>query len=399
MNNNKKIAVFYDGYKPFHETKDPGQIPIGLNEIGFDTSLITLNKKDLNDYKAPFQIIPISSFDKIGDVAKSFDVFIVYSWLGWRFNGLIKEIKKLNKKIIIKSDSDGTLGGVFEPKSKPFYIKNVIKHPFSRTTLVYFTKIIAPNFQKSIYKKIIEQIEIVDAVVIESPDAANNLSFFLTKNGRPDLINKIHIIPNPVTPDLINSEIETKENIVISIGRWNDIGPKNPEGLVQTLNKFLSFKTNWKAVIIGPGENVIEMYMKKFKISNNIRQRINITGSLPHEKIKDYLLKSKIFFMPSRWESFGIAAAEALCCGCTVVGSPIESLRYLTNQGFSGNVSYSLDKDALFGTLVYESNKWENNEIDYIRTANYWRKKLNRQSIAKEFIRIIQENEEKSNDE
>jgi len=99
--------------------------------------------------------------------------------------------------------------------------------------------------------------------------------------------------------------------------------------------------------------------------------------------------KSKIFFMPSRWEGFSIAASEGVCCGCTVVGSPLESLRYLTMQGFSGNVSYSLDVDAMFGALVYEANKWESNEIDYINISNYWREKLNRQSIAKQFAKII----------
>ena len=261
------------------------------------------------------------------------------------------------------------------------------QRPFSRTTLGYIKRIIVPTYQKNEYKKRIEQIEIVDTVVIESPDAAINLSFFLAKNGRPDLINKIRVIPNPITPDIINSRIEGKENIVVSIGRWNDVVQKNPEGLVNVLKKFLYLESNWEAFIIGPGEKVIEGYMKD--ISTSVRQRINITGPLGHEKIKDYLLKSKIFFVPSTGESFGIAAAEGVCCGCTVVGSPLESLRYLTMQGFSGNVSYSLDVDAMFGALAYEANKWESNEINYIRVANYWREQLNRQSIAKQFAKII----------
>jgi glycosyltransferase involved in cell wall biosynthesis len=381
-----KSVIFFHDYKPLHETKDPGQIPIGLNEIGINASLITLKKKELLNYNSPFSLIQIQSLNEIGNAVQSFDTVIVYSWLDPSFNNLIREIKKRDKKIIVKSDSDGRLGLTTEPKgrSSPYYMK---QKPFGRVTLGYIKRIIVPNYQKNEYKKRIEQIEIVDAVVIESPDAASNLSFFLTKHGRPDLIDKIRVIPNPVTPDIINSRIEGKENIVVSIGRWDDIGQKNPEGLVNVLKKFLYLKSNWKAFIIGPGEKVIEVYMKD--ISTSIRQRINITGPLGHEKIKDYLLKSKIFFMPSRWEGFSIAASEGVCCGCTVVGSPLESLRYLTMQGFSGNVSYSLDVDAMFGALVYEANKWESNEIDYINISNYWREKLNRQSIAKQFAKII----------
>ena len=125
-------------------------------------------------------------------------------------------------------------------------------------------------------------------------------------------------------------------------------------------------------------------------IPNSLKERIHITGAIEHEKIKNYLLRSKIFFMPSQWESFGIAAAEAVCSGCTIVGSPLESLRYLTMEGFSGNVSYSLDHHALVGALLYESNRWENDEIDYLKIAEFWRKKLNRQSIAQEFLNIIE---------
>jgi len=382
-----KSVIFYDGYMPLHETKDPGQIPIGLNEIGINASLITLKKKELLNYNSPFSLIQIQSLNEIGNAVQSFDTVIVYSWLGASYNNLIKEIKKRDKKIIVKSDLDGRLGIITEPKNRYYMKQNMKQRPFSRTTLGYIKRIIVPNYQKNEYKKRIEQIEIVDAVVIESPDAASNLSFFLTKHGRPDLIDKIRVIPNPVTPDIINSRIEGKENIVVSIGRWDDIGQKNPEGLVNVLKKFLYLKSNWKAFIIGPGEKVIEGYMKD--ISTSVRHRINITGPLGHEKIKDYLLKSKIFFMPSRWEGFSIAASEGVCCGCTVVGSPLESLRYLTMQGFSGNVSYSLDVDAMFGALAYEANKWESNEIDYINISNYWREKLNRQSIAKQFAKII----------
>jgi hypothetical protein len=32
---------------------------------------------------------------------------------------------------------------------------------------------------------------------------------------------------------------------------------------------------------------------------------------------------SKIFLSSSRYESFGLASAEALACGCTVVGAPM----------------------------------------------------------------------------
>ncbi len=383
-----KIAFISDNYYPIFETKDFAPIVLELNELGFSATLITIKKEELNNYQAPFPLIQVSNLNEIVNAAKEFDVIVTYSLFGWRFADFIKEIKKLNKILIIKSDSDGRVRGAREPKTlEGFYHLKSLK--LDKIGLKYFIKAFIPSVQTYIYKKILQEMEAANAITIESPDAANNLSFFLAKNNRPDLITKIKVIPNPVTPDIINSEINFKENAVVAIGRWNSALQKNPQKLIQSLNKFLIFKKDWKAIIIGSGENIIKKYVKN--LDNSVKDRIIITGPIKHDDIKNHLLKSKIFFMPSRWESFGVAAAEALCCGCTIVGSPIESLRYLTMQGFSGSTSYSWDEDAFWGSLVYESNKWEKGEIDYRKTADFWRKKLNRQSIAKEFINVIQE--------
>jgi len=117
-----KSVIFFGGYMPLLETKDPGQIPIGLNEIGINTSLITLKQKELLNYNSPFPLIQIQSLNEIGNAVQPFDTVIVYSWLKPSFNNLIKEIKKRDKKIIVKSDLDGRLGIITEPKNR-YYMK------------------------------------------------------------------------------------------------------------------------------------------------------------------------------------------------------------------------------------------------------------------------------------
>jgi len=384
------VCMFFDLYQPFHEYKDPGQILLGLKEIGVDAAMVTFKKGELTNYKSPFpliQILPSSKGRELAGAIEPFDVAIIYSWLSPNYNFIVEIAKSLNKSVIIKSDSDGRFGATRHPKNRSIVLK-VKSSPFSRASAGYIRRLIFPSIEKKQERKRIEQIALSDAVVIESPDAAQNLSFLLFRNGRGDLIKKIHMIPNPVTPDFVNSEIRDKGNTVVSISRWEDKAQKNPEGLIMTLRNFLGFKENWNAIIIGSGDNIIRTCMKN--LPSSIQERVSTTGILDHTKIKDYLLRSKIFFMPSRWESFGIAAAEALCCGLTLVGSPIESLRFLTMQGFSGNVSYSWDPDALCGSLIFEANRWEKGEVDYINIAEFWRKKLNRQSIARQYWKIIE---------
>ena len=52
-----KISVFFDLFCPFHELKDPGQIPLGLMDIGIDSGVITTTKKELESYNPKFPLV------------------------------------------------------------------------------------------------------------------------------------------------------------------------------------------------------------------------------------------------------------------------------------------------------------------------------------------------------
>ena len=49
-----KISVFFDLYAPFHENKDPGQIALGLLEVGTDAGVLTVSKPELANYNPEF---------------------------------------------------------------------------------------------------------------------------------------------------------------------------------------------------------------------------------------------------------------------------------------------------------------------------------------------------------
>ncbi len=59
-----KISVFFDVYCPIHELKDPGQIPLGLMEVGVDATVITVAKPELADYRPKFDVVqkPLDEF-------------------------------------------------------------------------------------------------------------------------------------------------------------------------------------------------------------------------------------------------------------------------------------------------------------------------------------------------
>lgn len=383
-----KIAFYFHDFKPFHLYKDPGLIPIGLKEKGFDTSMITLEKKELENFNPPFDLIQIKNSSEISRL-KDFDAFIVYSWLNHRNTYFIELLKNLGKIVIVKADSDGRIGSFRGPK-KRFENLFFMRPPSWKIPLRFLKRFFAIGYATIDFLQL-KQFELADFIVIECPEAAQNLSFFLSEYGRSDLAKKIRVIPNPVTEDISNLVVndKEKENIVVSVGRWEDFIQKNTKTLIRSLTKFLELKSSWRVILIGSGESILRSYLSKVPL--DISKRISIVGVVPHDEIKKYMVRSRIFFMPSRFEGFGIAAAEAVCCGCSIVGTPIESLRFLTMQGFSGSVASSFDINAIVGTLMYESERHERGDVDCKSISEFWRVKLNKNHIAEEYKKILLE--------
>ena len=380
---NNSIIIFNYLYEPFYEYKDTGQYIIGLKEIGVDVLLITVKKKNLENYQPNFKIIKEEA-----DKLLSFNYWqrqpvknIIYIAYKTSFDKkIIRILKKAGKKIIFKLDSDGAL-------LPPIY--NIKSQRFKAEVLKIIPRLIKwylPPFNKINALNFINTLNLADSLIIESPQAAENLKKSLIYWNRKEVIKKINIIPNPVqTENLFEIEkIKNKENIITAVGRWDDIKQKNTIKAMKTISEFTNLKKDFKAYIIGSGEKITKKLIKYNKTEN-----IEILGPLPHHKVIEVLSKTKLFFMPSRWEGFPIAAAEAVTMGCSIVGTPIPALQYLSQNGFSGTISKDFSIKSLLEALIKDSEKWVAKKYKAEQIALYWRKKLNRKTIALKILKII----------
>jgi glycosyltransferase involved in cell wall biosynthesis len=381
-----KISVFFDIYRPIHETKDPGQIPLGLMEIGINSGIITVTKKDLSSYQPKFSFAQQSQAE-LNDTEfwrkNDSDAIIAYPLQGPSYSPLIEKMKLAKKKVLLKFDSDGRIAFPLQrhyhriPLRERLTIKNLVSDVWWYLPF----KSLKQRKHAGVAAETIKQIELSDGAIIESPDALSNLNFFLAYWGRSDLIKKNHFIPNPVTPEFVEGQVGAKENIVVSHGRWDDFTVKNTFIMMETIVEFLQNRLDYRAVIFGSGTELIKSSIKD--VPQEVADRISISGYVEHEKVKDILRNAKVLFVPSRWESFSIAAAEAVCTGCSIVGTPVEALRYQSMQGFSGSISATFDKKAILAALLQDANKWDQGKYDQEKIAAYWRPILNRKSVAK----------------
>lgn len=375
-----KSAIFFDAYKPFHVTKDPGLIALGLNRLGCSTILITQSKEELRGYSPPFRVVTVEK-EKFTEAAfwRGIDVEVVicYTWLVQDYNTILAAIRESGKKIAVKADSNGRLG---------YPVASRYRAP--RLKASWVGKALYSVFRVKGKK---EQIELADVVLIESPKALDNACKFLTYWGRPDLTSKFCFVPNPVTDEISNSVIPTKQNTVISVGRWDDRAQKNTPIMLKCCKSFLAGHPDWRCRIVatlGHGKDSVEKSVSKW--NSALKERLEVLGPLDHHNEMTRLLgESRILFMPSNWESFGISAAEAVCMGCTVVGTPLEPLDFLVAGGLSGTLAKDFAFESLMQALAFDASKHKQGTYDPIEIAAYWRPRLSIREVASRIYELV----------
>jgi glycosyltransferase involved in cell wall biosynthesis len=375
-----RIAVL-DYYHSAVEFKDPGQITLGLGEAGADVFLIPLNPMG-PDEQAPFRIERADPRRDEFWAHADADVVLFFSRLDPRWTALVERIKAHGKTVIVKADSDGTLGYPLVPN----YLRTL---SVTRDPIGWMLRNVKWRLPvKRFVAQKIEQIARADAVIFESPGALRNATRVLAYWGYHHLVDRLHCVPNPVAPDILEAPLRPKENVIVAIGRWQDEGAKNTGVLVRVLADFLRRRPDYRSVILGPGADRVTRRARS--LAPSIQARMDIRGSVERPDVARVLSAARICLVPSRMESFHIAAAEALCMGCSVVVTPVESLEYLSARGFSGTVAGGFGPEPVLSALGDDVTKWERKEYDPRHLAHHWRSKLSRRTVAQAIVKIAE---------
>lgn len=84
-----------------------------------------------------------------------------------------------------------------------------------------------------------------------------------------------------------------------------------------------------------------------------VRDRVIFRGSQSREQLPDYYSAADVCTVPSRYESFGLVAVEAMACGTPIVASRVGGLQFTIRDGQSGLLVPHSDPVALSDALAH----------------------------------------------
>jgi glycosyltransferase involved in cell wall biosynthesis len=124
-----------------------------------------------------------------------------------------------------------------------------------------------------------------------------------------------HTVPAAIDALEFDKYERTKDIDIIAAGSL--IPLKQYDVFVEIVSELQKSLLSAKAVLIGDGPERIEL--ERMIKNLGLKEKVLITGELPHKQVLGYMQRAKLFLHPSAYEGFGVVCLEALYAGAQVI--------------------------------------------------------------------------------
>jgi glycosyltransferase involved in cell wall biosynthesis len=145
-------------------------------------------------------------------------------------------------------------------------------------------------------------------------------------NHREAYRDRLHRIYNAIGPSIASCNdvrmqygIPKNMKLLLNVGRL--AAQKNQSILLHLLQRI----PNAFLLLVGAGELRRDLFAEAVVLG--VADRVQFTGEVPAEQVAAILRQADLFLLPSIYESFSLAAVEAMHCGVPVIASDLPCLR------------------------------------------------------------------------
>jgi hypothetical protein len=365
--------------------RDNGVLCLALRNLGVDARFVALGSPIVRN-DVPLILGELEDFhNPVWWKQWAPDGVILNSWGVPRYEGVARAIRATGAKLVIRLDSDGfksprvdfiryvtSLYTYFRDAQKPFPMLNALGRA------ICFRAI--PALQD---RPMCLHLSHADILLIESPLGKQTLAGYLRRIGKLELAEKLRVVPHLIKDGFRYDPTIPKAPTVVCVARW-DAWVKDAPLLMRVLERALAANEDYTAKIIGPGTSSFEQWQRR--IAPQLAERIQILGAIPNDELHDHYLRARIILFTSRSEGFPLAAAEAVSCGCSVVGpGKLPGICYLASES-SGTVALKRTRGYLCDALGAEMDLWRVGARDPQRISDVWVPRVAASAVARQIL-------------
>lgn len=227
-----------------------------------------------------------------------------------------------------------------------------------------------------------------DVIACVSPKAAEHYKKLCLIYGGKHLADRIKVIPHAVESRFRFCGGQKRKQVAC-VGRWQDVWQKRPWLLMEVIGSLVATDEGISVVIAGNATAELETW--HHSLPEIQRDRVLVQGRVNRDELAVILAESQVFYSPSSFESFGIAAGEALCSGCSVIAGrsvSMASFEWFVSEN-SGTLADTDDAGGHLQTLQSELANWQSGDRKPERIAATWCARLHADRVAESVIRCF----------
>lgn len=326
------------------------------------------------------------------------DVAVVVTW--HRMPGVLRAIREAGTKVAAFADSEGRIGtrrhwGYHFERHWHYLDGPAAKARFAvrwlRDRLGERWRGRYPEDELAV-----QSTRASDVVAIGHEEGRRLFVEVLEANLAPELAERVVVVPFTVGESVFRLDVpEEKEDHIVGVGRWDD-PQKHAPRLAKALDRFFVRRSSTKVELFGRGASEEEAegdapFAPFAAVAARHPGRLRLRGVRPQEEVAESMRTARTIVFSSRWEGCPHAALEALCLGCTVVGTPIPSLKSWSEDGRYGRVAGGWSAGALAGALEREMASWSAGRRAPREISRHWRERIRPEAVCGRLLEEVSE--------
>jgi len=373
--------------------RDSGLLCKGFQEIGVECKAIMPGPPMENDQVAD---LIRTEYSNLADAEwwKSLggEGVVFYGWGDGKYLAIARAIKRSGLILVSNMDTAGLfsmLNGVADFSASLWRVAKgergeslgTLAYSIAQIGFAVTLGLVKNDFRRALH---LRKADVIGAI---SPLALERIRKVCRFYGGAELVRRVQLVPHPNASYMIADPAIPKERLVVAVGRWDDAQVKGTALLLETGARIAAGDPQVIVEIYGRTTPVMEAWHRELPAEQC--QRIRLMGIVPNIEVRRALQRARVSLCTSLREGYHTVSAEALCCGCSIVGpdvAEIPSMKWFTDGPF-GRMAERTTM-GLAQAVLAEFAAWDAGQRDAADISRHWAGILHAPRVAERILEL-----------